>query len=363
MRRPQLQLAILMVVAVSFLGACGASKPDSAITSDIQAKLFNDPVLKTRDIRVNSQSGVVTLSGTVSTDLEKAAAEHFAAGEEGVKSVVNTLIVASQPASQPAEASPAPETAPETAQAAPPAPVEKSPKARHRKPTRVEEASMQPNNYMDAASAMTPAAQVSSNPPAAAAPAPAPAPQPAPAPAPAPKPVDQVTVPSGTVVTIRMIDGIDSRSNRPGEEFSASLDAPIVVGDRVVAQRGADARVRLVNAKTAGSMTGQSQLQLELISVTVNGKAYSTQSGYYEQHGASRGKRTAATVGGGAVLGALVGGLLGHGKGAAIGSAVGAGTGTAVQVATKGEQVKIPAETKLDFTLKAPVDVIMSGGA
>ena len=106
-------------------------------------------------------------------------------------------------------------------------------------------------------------------------------------------------------------------------------------------------------------MTGRSELQLELISVAFNGVHYVTQSGYCEQHGASRGTRTAETVGGGAVLGALIGGILGHGKGAAIGSIAGAGAGTAVQVSTKGQQVKIPAETKLDFTLKDPVTVTL----
>ena len=65
-----------------------------------------------------------------------------------------------------------------------------------------------------------------------------------------------LTIPAGTVVTIRMIDNIDSSRNRPGEEFAASLDSPIVVGDRVVVSRGADARVRLVDAKTAGAYRG-----------------------------------------------------------------------------------------------------------
>ena len=107
-------------------------------------------------------------------------------------------------------------------------------------------------------------------------------------------------------------------------------------------------------------MTGQSELQLELINVTINGVPYETHSGYYQQHGASRGTRTAETVGGGAILGALIGGILGHGKGAAIGSIAGAGAGTAVQVSTKGQQVKVPTETRLDFTLTGPVTVAMS---
>jgi len=311
-----------------------------------------------RDIRVSSEKGVVTLSGTVHTELEKAAAERFAAREDDVKNVVNMLAVASQTGPEAVESSPA-------AQAPPPAaPADEKPqRERRRKSARTEEASLRQDTDANAPtpSNVPPEAPASPSPaPAAqtAVAAPATPPPPAPAP-PAPKPPETVTIPAGAVVTIRMIDPIDSSRNQAGEQFAASLDAPLVVGDRVVVQRGADARVRLVNAQSAGSMTGRSELRLELVSLTVNGKAYTTQSGYYEQHGASRGTRTAETVGVGAVLGALLGGLLGHGKGAAIGSAVGAGTGTAVEASTKGEQVKVPAETKLDFTLKEPVDVAM----
>ena len=98
------------------------------------------------------------------------------------------------------------------------------------------------------------------------------------------------------------------------------------------------------------------------MAVTMNGISYPTKSGYYQQHGGSRGTRSAETIGGGAVLGALIGGILGHGKGAAIGSVAGAGAGTVAQVSTKGQQVKVPAETKLDFTLTDPVSVAVSGG-
>ena len=80
-------------------------------------------------------------------------------------------------------------------------------------------------------------------------------------------------------------------------------------------------------------------------------------SNEYTQTGSSRGKRTAETVGGGAVIGTLLGAVIGGGKGAAIGAATGAGAGGAVQGVTKGQQVRIPSETKLDFILEQPVEV------
>lgn len=376
MQRSQIRFAALVVAGALFLGACNTFKlfqttDDRAITTDIQAKLFSDSVLKTRDIRVESQRGIVTLSGTVATDLEKAAAERIASQENGVKNVVNLLTVSAQSAAPAPEVTqPAGATSPQAVSpAAPPeqtaAPEQPRPRRRHPSTRAKEVASVEPTAYANAEGPVSaPNPVVTPNPAAAApvvAPAPAAAPPPPPPP-PAPKPPDRVTIPSGTVVTVRMTDSINSTSSRPGEEFAASVDAPVVVGDRVVVSRGADARVRLVSARSAGRMTGQSELQLELIGLTINGTFYNTQSGYYQQHGASRGNRTAETVGGGAVLGALIGAIAGGGKGAAIGSAVGAGAGTGVQVATQGEQVKVPAETKLDFTLRGPVTVTMGGG-
>ncbi|HXW14343.1 MAG TPA: BON domain-containing protein [Terriglobia bacterium] len=387
MPRPQLRLVILTVMGVLLLGACNSFKPfqstdDKTITTSIQAKLFNDPVLKTRDIRVDSRNGIVTLSGTVNTDLEKAAVERIAAQEDGVKNVVNMLGVATTSATPAPEvaqttenAAPPQEVAPSPAPPAQPAPEKRSHKRQAQPASHEKKASAALHAYTESvapetganaapAPAPTPTPAVATPapaapPPVATAPA-APAPPP-PAPAPAPKPQERLTIPEGTVVTIRMVDSIDSSRNKPGEEFAATLDSPIVVGDRAVASRGADARVRLVTAKSAGHIEGQSQLQLELINVTINGVPYETHSGYYEQHGASRGTRSAETIGGGAVLGALLGGIFGHGKGAAIGSIAGAGAGTAVQVSTKGQQVKVPSETKLDFTLKDPVTVAMGG--
>jgi hypothetical protein len=61
-------------------------------------------------------------------------------------------------------------------------------------------------------------------------------------------------------------------------------------------------------------------------------------------------------VGGTAAFGAIIGAIAGGGKGAAIGAASGAGAGAAVQ-AVRGAKVKIPSETRLEFTLKQPLVV------
>ncbi len=154
-----------------------------------------------------------------------------------------------------------------------------------------------------------------------------------------------------------MIDGVDSAVNHTGEQFHASLDAPIVVNNEVIVPRGADVAVRLVQASSAGHISGRSELRLELVKLDFQGKSYPLVSSTYEEAGTSRGKRTAATVGGGAALGALIGAVAGGGKGAAIGAGVGAASGGVYQGVTKGKQVKIPSETKLDFRLEQPLSL------
>jgi hypothetical protein len=166
-----------------------------------------------------------------------------------------------------------------------------------------------------------------------------------------------VEIASGTTITVRMIDGVDSSVNKVGEIFHASLDAPVSVNGGVVISRGADVFLRLTQASTAGRMSGKSEVHLALVKIDYQGRSYSLVSSTYAASGPDRKKRTALAVGGGAVLGTLLGAIAGGGRGAAIGAAAGAAGGGIYGSSTKGKQVKIPAETKLDFQLEQPVTV------
>jgi hypothetical protein len=116
----------------------------------------------------------------------------------------------------------------------------------------------------------------------------------------------------------------------------------------------------LVDVKSAGKFAGQSAVVLQLDSMSSGGKTYNLQTDQYRKDGKSRGKNTAEKVGGGAIIGGIIGAIAGGGKGAAIGSAAGAGVGGGVQAATKGQQIKLPSETVLNFTLQAPITVIQA---
>ncbi len=317
-------IAVLIILTMGLATGCTRGRTDGQIVGDVQAKLFADPAITTKQIQVSANNGAVTLTGTVASDMERAAAANDAAQVEGVKTVVNNLTVAQA--------------------AAPAMPAEEPAKAEPAVPARAARATSRP-----AASSSAPAQA------AAAQPASAPA-QPA-----APKPPEPVTLEAGTTLEIRLIDAIDSEQNQIGDVIRATLEHPLVYDERVVVPKGADVEGRIVEAKSAGHFKGRSEIALEMTRLIVNGKSYQIQTDQFTRQGGSRGKRTAATVGGGAALGAIIGGLAGGGKGAAIGAAVGAGAGTGVQAATKGEQIKIPAETTMTFHLQNSLSVIPVG--
>ena len=166
-----------------------------------------------------------------------------------------------------------------------------------------------------------------------------------------------VTIPAGVLITIRMIDPVDSEYNAMGQTFRASLDEPLVVDGQPVVPRGADLTVILVEVEQAGRMRGRSELTLDLLDITIAGKKHEIRTGEVSQAGASRGSQSAKRIGGIAAVGTALGAIFGGAKGAAQGAAAGAGAAAAVQVLTHGEQVKIPAESRLAFTLESPINL------
>jgi len=320
-----LVLMLTMGVSCSRIGA----PSDDAIATDIKAKMFSEPALKTATVDVASKHGEVTLTGQVPDDAARLAAYKIASETKGVSKVNDQMSVAAAQMSAPQAAAPAPETEP----------TKRKARGSHKA-------------HESRQVAAAPQAPAAAEPMA----APAAAPATAPALPPPPQPVT-VTVPASTIVTIRTVDSIDSKTNSAGQVFKASLDAPIVVDNKVIVPSGADAYIKLVDAKSAGHMTGRSELGLELASIVFQGKTYNVTSSDVKQTGTSRGKQSAERVGGGAALGALIGAIAGGGKGAAVGAAVGGGAGAGVQVFTHGQQVKIPSETRLDFTLQQPFDI------
>lgn len=170
-----------------------------------------------------------------------------------------------------------------------------------------------------------------------------------------------VTIPAGSRVSVRMIDGVDSTKNHAGDRFQASLQEPLTVEGNIVVPKGADVYGRLAESKESGKFAGKSQLQLELTGIVVNGQTVPVVTGEYELTGKSRGASTAKRTVGGAAVGSIIGAIAGGGKGAAIGAGVGGAAGAGSEIITKGDQVKVPSETLLDFTLQQDLSIPNAG--
>ena len=187
--------------------------------------------------------------------------------------------------------------------------------------------------------------------------------EPAYRPEPAPPPAarrddfaDRAMIASGTVLTIRMVDSVDSERDYVGQTFKASLDEPVLdSGGRTLVPRGADVVVKLVDDVQSGKIEGRTVLTLDIVSLRVNGRDVDVDTTAIKEQSGSRTARSGKVIGGTAALGAIIGAIAGGGKGAAIGAGAGAGAGTVAQVATKGQRVRIPSETRLTFTLQQPV--------
>jgi hypothetical protein len=359
MFRADRRFAVILLLGILAIGlACSKAPDDSQLTSQIQSKLDQDSGLHDKQITVQTAGGVVTLSGRVENETQREAAARYASATPGIKQVVNNLETAS------ASATRAPNQTDQMAQAPmpPPAPVRRSsepfsdkrrpgtPRHRHR---------TQPDSAEMAANAPPPAeAQTSA---ADENPAPAPAAQAAPAPQPTPPPPPRkVTVPSGTSMAIRLLDPIDSEQAQPGQTFRATLDAPLPSDGDVAVPSGYDVKGHIVDVKSAGKFAGQSLLVLQLDSISVGGKLYGIEADPYRRQGKNRSTNTAEKVGAGAVIGAIIGGIAGGGKGAGIGAAAGGGVGGGVQAAGKGQQIILPSETVLSFTLRSPLTVTLT---
>lgn len=332
----------VILVGLSLLAAgCSHGRTDAQLAADVQNKINSDTSFPDKGLQVSADHGVVTLAGQVSSDAARAAAASDAAQIEGVKTVVNNLVVTG---SAPGSAAPADTQADNP----PPPPVKAKPSPR------VSGRAAAQATAPDVTVSKSPATMASApvTPPDFAANAATPTPAPVATPAPQP-----VTVASGTQISIRLTNELNSETAQVGDVFRGAISTPVVVNGVTVIPTTADVEGKVVDVKSAGRYKGQSDLVIELSRLIMNGKSYGLITDRWSKEGSSRGRATAAKVGGGAALGAVLGGIFGGGKGAAIGGAVGAGAGTGASSIGKGQQIILKPETVLNFQLQNSIAV------
>jgi hypothetical protein len=287
--------AISVIVLTAIMGfsvACSRHPGDEKIVRDIQDKVAKDPDTKQCQVDVASTEGKIKLSGKVKSSKAQKKVEQIAREEPGTAGVDDETTVEPEPATQGVVSQPSSQ---EVVSPLPPTPPVEKPK-----------------------------------------------PQP-------------MIVPSGTVLTVTTSQPLSSKTSKAGQPFVATLHQPVTVDGQMALPTGATVNGTVVSAKSKGKVKGEGELSLALTSISVDNQTFDIQTNVLTTTAKGKGKRTAATTGGGAAGGALIGGLAGGGKGAGIGALVGAGAGFIGGAVTGNKQIEIPAETALSFTLATPL--------
>ncbi|ACU90254.1 BON domain-containing protein [Desulfomicrobium baculatum] len=95
------KIILCTLLLASFMGCAGSDTrqstgqyvDDSAITAKVKAAIFDEDSLKSRQINVETFKGVVQLSGFVDSSKNYNKAEQIARDVDGVKSVINNIVV------------------------------------------------------------------------------------------------------------------------------------------------------------------------------------------------------------------------------------------------------------------------------
>ena len=166
-------------------------------------------------------------------------------------------------------------------------------------------------------------------------------------------PVSQVE--AGTNISVRTNETIETHSWDGRVYYGRIVDDIRGSDGQVAIPRGSDVELIVRRAR-------DNDLVLDIESITAYGQRYAidTQAERIESSnrpGIGANERTGKFVGGGAVLGTIIGAIAGGGKGAAIGAAAGAAAGASGQVLTQGKEVRVPAESILNFRLEQSLPI------
>jgi len=207
-------------------------------------------------------------------------------------------------------------------------------------------------------------------------PRPTPTPPPAPAPAPEPEvepeaeapPVEEgprtmeITAQPGAELQIELRQELSTRTNGPGDRFTASVVTPLVDGSRVVVPTGAVVRGEVTAVQKSGGQGESAIIKVAFLDVTFNGETWPMSATVVEATPETEGRYStgdkAARIGAGAAAGAILGRIIGgNAKGTVIGAAVGAAAGTAITLATEDVDAVLPQGSTMRLRLDEPLTV------
>jgi BON domain len=303
-------LHAILALAVTPLGLTAAmaqqTPTDAKVLHDVNAVLENEKAFRGLVIVPKVLHGMVTLTGTVSSEGDKVLAAMEVGQVNGVRTVLNDLEVRST----------------STPQAQIPALANPNGAQTQRL---TNEARAQPSPQIAAKS---------------------------------------ITIPVHSSIQVRLSDSITTKTAKADDQFHGTLAAAVYADGAVAIPTGTPVLGRVVSAKPAGHFVSAAELSLELTTIRLpqpdgKGQDVGIVTEYLSSNGKGRGSNTAAKAGGGAAVGAIIGALAGGGTGAAIGAASGGALGLGANAITSGGQIELKPEALLRFQTAAPFTTIV----
>ncbi len=172
------------------------------------------------------------------------------------------------------------------------------------------------------------------------------------------------TLIAGTDLVAALQNTVDTGRNHAGDKIALRTLEEVRVDETTVVPAGATINGEVTHVDPAGRIAGGAELTLRFTELVLpNGTSYAISAAPIRFQGKGDAKESAIEIGGGAVAGGVVGGILGGSDDIAKGAAAGAVVGTGVAVATKGDQIVLPAGQKLRVTLSGSVSIPAKPGA
>jgi hypothetical protein len=168
---------------------------------------------------------------------------------------------------------------------------------------------------------------------------------------------DEVTLPERTAIHVTLDQPLATSQSKPGDHFDATVSEPVIVDGKTVIPKGVHAEGMVIEARQSGKFKGRARLQLALQTVEIDGQNYDVRTISHPRIGREHKKHNFEWISTSAAGGVLIGALAGGGTGALLGGPLGAGAGTTVALLTGKKDIKLRAETPLEFELAEPVTI------
>jgi hypothetical protein len=165
-----------------------------------------------------------------------------------------------------------------------------------------------------------------------------------------------IVIPEGTSLQVRINSGLDTRTNRAGDGFSARLMRPVTINGKQVVPNGTTFTGHVTNSSNSGRFKARATLAVTLDSFRLRGEEYRVATADVSRESVPHKTRNPLLIGGSG-LSAAIGAIKGSGKDADSSAVAGGGMENTGAAPTGKLYVVIAPETILIFKLKHPLEM------